>query len=107
MSQSERRRVAQCMYVEIELKKKEKKRTFDFESLVLRKFRKITEISHQCQCIYRVCHNPPPVYALGLGWSQHLLYYQSKFYLIQLKNMLGNEKVLFCADPSQGQGQGH
>ena len=36
------------MYVEIELKKKEKKRKFDFESLVLRKFRKITAISHPC-----------------------------------------------------------
>ena len=41
MSQSESRRVAHCMYVEIELKKT----NFDFESLVLRKFRKITAIS--------------------------------------------------------------
>ena len=30
------------------LKKKKKKRNFDFESLVLRKFRKITAISHPC-----------------------------------------------------------
>ena len=43
MSQSESRRVAHCMYVEIEFKKKI---FFDFESLVLRKFRKITAISH-------------------------------------------------------------
>ena len=35
------------MYVEIEFKKK-KKKFFDFESLVLRKFRKITAISHPC-----------------------------------------------------------
>ena len=42
MSQSESRRVAHCMYVEIEFKKK---KNFDFESLVLRKFRKITAIS--------------------------------------------------------------
>ena len=52
MSQSESRRVAHCMYVEIELKKKKKekkkKRNVDFESLVLRKFRKITAISHPC-----------------------------------------------------------
>ena len=47
MSQSESRRVAHCMYVEIELKKKKKKKNFfDSESLVLRKFRKITAISH-------------------------------------------------------------
>ena len=50
MSQSESRRVAHCMYVEIELKKekKRKKRNFDFEILVLRKFRKITAISRPC-----------------------------------------------------------
>ena len=46
MSQSESHQVAHCIHVEIELKKKEKKRKFDFESLVLRKFRKITAISH-------------------------------------------------------------
>ena len=51
MSQSESRRVAHCMYVEIELKKK--KKNFDFESLVLRKFRKITAISHPCHCEWR------------------------------------------------------
>ena len=52
MSQSESRRVAHCMYVEIEFKKKKKKkRNFDFESLVLRKFRKITAISHPCYCV--------------------------------------------------------
>ena len=50
MSQSESRRVAHCMYVEIELKKKKGKKFFDFESLVLRKFRKITAISHPCTC---------------------------------------------------------
>ena len=49
MSQSESRRVAHCMYVEIELKKK--KKIFDFESLVLRKFRKITAISHPCSAV--------------------------------------------------------
>ena len=36
------------MYVEIELKKKKKEKIFDFESLVLQKFRKITAISHPC-----------------------------------------------------------
>ena len=35
------------MYVEIELKKnKTRKQIFDFESLVLQKFRKITAVSH-------------------------------------------------------------
>ena len=47
MSQSESCRVAHCMYVEIEFKKK-KNFFFDFESLALRKFRKITAISHPC-----------------------------------------------------------
>ena len=41
-----------CVYVEIEFKKK--KKNFDFESLVLRKFRKITAISHPC--ISENCH---------------------------------------------------
>ena len=48
MSQSKSRRVAHCMYVEIELKKKKRRKKIDFESLVLRKFRKITAISHPC-----------------------------------------------------------
>ena len=46
MSQSESHRVAH-IHVEIRVKKKKKKKK-DFESLVLRKFRKITAISHPC-----------------------------------------------------------
>ena len=52
MSQSESCRVAHCMYVEIELKKIK----IDFESLVLRKFRKITAISHPCNRVQITCN---------------------------------------------------
>ena len=44
------------MHVEIELKKG-KKRNFDFESLVLRKFRKITAISHPWCYIVKIYHS--------------------------------------------------
>ena len=56
------------MYVEIELKKKKKKKKKnDFESLVLRKFRKITAISHPCMS-NRMCRNK----ALQAMHSVHL-----------------------------------